>query len=89
MNKKIITIKWDAQDKANAGWAYDIRDGESGEINRQAADAVDRICENMEAIDGDYDAIKEATGAEAGDQLWLDLSGNSQIDLAALMGMDE
>lgn len=81
---KIITIKWDEQDKANKGWAYDVAGGSSGEINGQAADAVDRICENMEALGGDRDAIIDATDAEAGDQLWLDLGGNAMIDLAEL-----
>jgi hypothetical protein len=85
---KVITIKWDEQDKSNKGWAYDVAGGESGEINGQAADAIDRICENIAAIEGDGAAIIEATGAEGGDQLWLDLTGNSQIDLAALIGLD-
>jgi hypothetical protein len=85
---KNITIKWDEQYKANKGWAYDVAGGESGEIDGQAADAIDRICENIEAKDGDYAAILEASGAEAGDQLWLNLGGNSQIDLAVLLGLD-
>lgn len=85
---KIITIKWDDQDKANTGWAYDVAGGESGEINGQAADAIDRICENIKAKDGDHAAILEAVGTEAGDQLWLNIGPNSQIDLAALLGLD-
>ncbi len=85
--KHNITIKWDAQDKANEGWAYTIDGFASGEVNGQAADAIDRICEDIEAKEGDRVAILAAVGAEAGDQLWLDLGQGSRIDLASLFGL--
>ena len=62
-----ITIFWDAQDEANAGWAYRIAHGASGAIDGQAADAVDRILDGAEAKAGDHDALREAIEHTDGD----------------------
>ena len=86
---KIIDIRYDDQDPKNEGWAYWVEGGESQPIDGQAADAIDRICENVEAQDGDRDAILDATGAEPGDQLWLSIGDQPRaIDLSAHLGLD-
>lgn len=83
-----ITIKWDEQDRANEGWSYDIAEGESGAIDGQAADAIDRICENMSPEEGDHAAIVKAIGAKSGDQVWLDRGPGSLANLAGILGLD-
>lgn len=85
----IIDIYYDAQDNQNKGWAYRIEGGESGSINELASDAIDRICENMEAKTGDHAAIIDAVSAVTGDQIWLGLEDMPRyIDVASLVGLD-
>jgi len=86
---KIIDIAYNSQDSQKTGWTYLIEGCESGRLDERASDAIDRICENMEAFAGDYAEIISAVGAEPGDQLWLGLDGMSRdLDLAALLGLD-
>lgn len=89
MNIIDIAYNHNAQYSRKTGWTYRIEGGKSGRLNERAGDAIDRICENMEAKPADYAAIISAVGAETGDQLWLGLDGMSRdLDLAALLGLD-
>jgi len=78
---KTITVK------PSAGkWHYAINGTIKGTVDGRAGDAIDRICDDMVAQDGDHAAILAAVEADPGDQLWLDL-GPTRIDLAVLFGL--
>ena len=81
---KNITITWDAQDADNKGWAYQVEGCESGAINGHAAQALNRIRDDLEAEDGDRDAVLAAVGATVGDQVTFHPDEVTTIDLSSL-----
>ena len=80
-----IEVYYDEQAGVTPGWAYRIDGGASGAIDGDAADAIDRICENIEPHDSDYDDLRDAIGFRDGDQAYLDLGPGSYIDLEQML----
>jgi len=84
MSKK-ITIYYDEQAGVVAGWAYKVDGGESGAINGDAAEALTRVQECIEAHDDDYREMRRAVGYQNGDDCALDVGGGGWIDMEPLL----
>jgi hypothetical protein len=64
---KHIEIYYDTKDKNNEGWAYRVKNGGSGAIDSQASDAITRIIDAEESLDGDARSIRDAVEYNDGD----------------------
>ena len=74
---KHIEIYINAIKTTSDEWRFHVIDGQSGAITGRAEKALVRLIENVEAVNGDADAIRETIGFKNGDTVRINAGGGS------------